>query len=233
MLMRLNLDRILHTVHCYFPAACQKNFDYLRKACLYHENIQIEEHPVAQAGPMLDTETYTVSAEFLDHGVPTLGYRIQEKPRRKFFPEKLRAFGVRGPLVKKLEEEQRLVLGGKTVTLDEVSCLQEGISFAYILDTRICQSAKVLAQNASMVLAESTYLEQHRELAEKYAHMTAAQAARLAEENGAKKLILTHFSARYRDEGLFEEEARRIFPASHAAKDLSRFSFPSKAIKKS
>ncbi|MEM8629436.1 MAG: ribonuclease Z [Chlamydiota bacterium] len=227
MLMRLNLDRVEHPVRCYFPASGAQNFTYLRKACLYHENISVEEHPIEQAGVFLETDTYTVRAEPLEHGVPTLGYRIEEKPRRKFDPRKLHAFGVRGPLVKALQEQGRLQIGDKTVTLEEVSWVQEGDVFAYVLDTLSCENAVRLAEGASMILAESTYLHGQEELAKKYLHMTAQQAALIAQRASAKKLILTHFSARYRDVTLFEEEARQVFPESYAARDLSRFAFPS------
>ena len=77
-----------------------------------------------------------------------------------------------------------------------------------------------------MLLCESTYLEEHRALAEEYRHMTAKQAAQLARDAGVETLILTHFSARYRDLSALEKEARAIFPNAFVAEDLKRFSLP-------
>jgi ribonuclease Z len=56
--------------------------------------------------------------------------------------------------------------------------------------------------------------------------MTAKQAAEIAKKASAKKLILTHFSARYQNVEDFEKEARLIFPNTFAADDLKVFSFP-------
>ena len=77
-----------------------------------------------------------------------------------------------------------------------------------------------------MLLCESTYLDEAKDLAHAYQHMTAKQAAEIAKEAGVQILILTHFSARYRDSSLFEKEARTIFPNAFAAEDCKRFDFP-------
>ena len=77
-----------------------------------------------------------------------------------------------------------------------------------------------------MLLCESTYLDEERDLAHEYHHMTAKQAAEIARDSGVQTLILTHFSARYRDPSALEQEARQIFPNSFAADDLKRFPFP-------
>ena len=225
MLMRLNLDKVPHTVHCYFPASGQKHFTYLRKACIYHEHITIKEHPISQEGVFLQDEDFTMSAYNLDHGVPTLGYRIEETSKIKFHKDKLDMFQVKGPLVKKLEQEKALPIQGKKIHLHDVSWRQPGKVFAYILDTKYCDNTLKLAENADLVLAESTYTSERQELAKRYLHMTAKDAALMAKKAAAKKLVLTHFSARYRDTKLFEKEARQYFPNTYAANDLDRYSF--------
>ncbi len=98
--------------------------------------------------------------------------------------------------------------------------------FTIVLDTVPCRNAVELARNANLFLCESTYLEEHRELAALHKHMTAKQAAAIAKEANAEKLILTHFSARYQTLKKFESEARSIFPESYAADDLVTFPFP-------
>ena len=93
------------------------------------------------------------------------------------------------------------------------------------IDTLPCQEAIDLARGAKLYLCESTYLESHRELAEKHHHLTAKQAAEIAKAAGAERLILTHFSARYQDPEDFAKEARSIFPNTQAAEDLKVFAF--------
>lgn len=226
MLMRLNLDKVTHPIHCYYPASGKKNFAALRHGCLYHETINVIEHPVQEEGLVEDDGNFKIECAYLDHGVQNLGWRITEPDRIKFDREKLKEKGVHGPNVKKLEEEGKIVVDGKTIQLEDVSWVKKGESFAYVMDTRFTPKAIELAKGAKVLICESTYLEEHKELAGKYMHMTAKEAAHIAKEAGVEILILTHFSARYPDESLFEQEARTIFPNSYAATDLKRFNFP-------
>jgi ribonuclease Z len=226
ILMRLNLDKVLHPIHCYYPASGKKYFDRLRHCAIYHEMLQVVEHPVSQAGLVEDDGRFRIEATFLEHGVENIGWRITESDTRKFELEKLQQYGVRGPLVKELEKHGSIIIDGKKIFLDDVSKVRHGDVFSIVLDTVPCQNAIDIARNANLFLCESTYLEEHRELAALHKHMTAKQAAAIAKEAQAEKLILTHFSARYQSLKKFESEARAIFPETYAADDLLTFPFP-------
>lgn len=226
MLMRLNLDKVAHPIHCYYPASGKKYFDRLRYGTIYHETIHVVEHPVSKAGLVEDDGSFRIEAAFLDHGVDTIAWRITEPDRRKFEREKLKAFGIEGPLVKELERQGVLEISGKQVKLDDVSYIRKGDSIAVVSDTRPCLSAIESARGVKILLCESTYLEEHRDLAEKHFHLTAKQAASIANEAEVEKLILTHFSARYLNVREFENEAREIFPNTDAAEDMKVFPFP-------
>jgi len=226
MLMRLNLDNVTHPIHCYYPASGKKYFDRLRYGTIYHERIHVIEHPVEEEGVVHVDDTFTIEAKFLDHGLDNIGWRITEKDQTKFIKEKLQEFGVRGPLVRKLEEEKSITIDGKKINLDQVSYIRKGESIAVVIDTRPCENAVDLAKDSTMFLTESTYLDSEKHLAEKYKHMTATEAATIARKANVKKLILTHFSARYKDLKPFEDEARSIFENTVVADDLKRFSFP-------
>ena len=226
MLMRLNLDKVQHPIHCYYPASGKKYFDRLRHGCIYRENITVVEHPVKEAGLVEDDGKFRIEADFLDHGTENIGWRITEPDTIKFRKEDLKKFGIDGPSVRKLERDGKIEIEGREVRLDEVSFVRKGDSFAYIVDTRPCPQAIALARGAKVLICESTYLDEERDLAHEYMHMTAKQAALIAKEAEVGQLILTHFSARYRDVEEFAKEARAIFPNSFAAEDLKRFSFP-------
>ena len=226
MLMRLNLDKVTHPIHCYYPASGKKFFDRLRYCCIYRENIHVVEHPVRQAGLVEDDGKFRIEAAFLDHGVENIGWRITEPDTIKFHKDELKKLGIDGPNVRRLQHEGSLEIGGRKVALEEVSHLRKGDTFAYIVDTRPCPDAYTLAKGAKMLLCESTYLDEEKDLAHEYQHMTAKQAAEIARDAGVQTLVLTHFSARYRDPIVLEEEARQIFPNSFAADDLKRFAFP-------
>lgn len=226
MLMRLNLDKVTHPIHCYYPASGQKYFDRLRYGCIYKENITVVEHPVKRAGLVEDDGKFRIEADFLDHGVENIGYRVTEPDTVKFNKEALKKLGLDGPIVRKLEKEGKVCIADRWVLLEEVSHVRPGDAFVYVVDTRPCPEALELARGAKVLLCESTYLDEEKALAKEYKHMTAKQAAEIALKAGVHTLILTHFSARYRDPELFGNEARTIFPNTLVAEDLRRFPFP-------
>ncbi|MCB1113937.1 MAG: ribonuclease Z [Chlamydiia bacterium] len=225
-LMRLNLDKVTTPIHCYYPASGKRFFDRLRFGTIYHDRLNIIEHPVYEDGLVHDDGNFKIEAAFLDHGVDNVGWRVTEKSTRKFDPKLLIEAGVKGPMVSELQNKGVLEVEGKEVTLDEVSSIRPGDVLAVVIDTRVCPQAVELAKGARLLLSESTYLETEKELARKHHHMTALEAAEIAKKAGVKELVLTHFSARYLHVKDFEKEARQVFPNAHAASDLKVFPFP-------
>lgn len=225
MLMRLNLDKVPHPIHCYYPASGRLYFERLRFGTIYHQTIQVIEHPIYEDGIVHDDGNFRIEAKFLEHGVDNLGWRITEPDKRKFDKGKLVKCGVHGPLVRELEAKGVLNIDGKMVSIDDVSRVIAGDVIAVAIDTLPCQSILDLAKGAKLFLCESTYLEAHRHLAEKHFHLTAAQAAELARKAGAEILVLTHFSARYQDLEEFGKEARAVFPNTLVAEDFKIFPF--------
>lgn len=225
MLMRLNLDKVTHPIHCYYPASGKTYFDRLRYGSMYHETINVIEHPVSKEGIVDQDEKFRIEARFLEHGVDNIGWRVTESDTRKFDNQKLEKAGVRGPLVRTLQQAGEIKVDGRLVTLDDVSQVRKGDTFAIVIDTVYCQAAIDVARGAKLFLCESTYLEEHRDLAENHRHLTARQAAQIAKAAGAEQLILTHFSARYQDLEEFAKEAKAIFPNTLVAEDLKNFPF--------
>ena len=145
---------------------------------------------------------------------------------RKFDKDKLQKAGIRGPMVRELQEKGQLLVDGKLIRLDEVSWIRQGDSIAFVTDTRYCDNAVYIARNARLFLCESTYLDENKDLAYDHYHLTAKQAATIAKEAQAKEFGVTHFSARYLNPQAFEAEARPIFPNTHIAEDFKNFLFP-------
>jgi ribonuclease Z len=226
VLQRMALDRVERPVDLYFPAAAQQFIDRLRHASDHRLPYEVREHPVQAHGVVAEGPRFQLVARALYHRIPTYGWRLQEPDGRRMLPDKLDAFGIFGPDVGRLLREGRLSMSGRWVNVNEVSEPRRGQAFAFIMDTRPCDAAVELAREADLVVCESTYLSGEEDLAESYGHLTAAQAARIAAEAGARQLVLTHFSQRHNDETAFAEEARRVFPAVHAARDLDRIPVP-------
>lgn len=225
MLMRLNLDKITRPIHCYYPGRYKKFFDRLRYGTVYHDTLNVVEHPVYESGLVHEENGFRIEATFLDHGIDCIGWRIQEEDQIKFDKEALQRHHLRGPLVKELETNKKVQIGDQTITLEEVSWVRKGDIFAYALDSQKCPQIIDLAKDAKLFVCESTYMDQDKHLAESHRHMTAKQAAQIAKDAQAKQLVLTHFSARYQRTQDLLEEARTIFPNTEVAEDFKIIPF--------
>jgi ribonuclease Z len=107
-----------------------------------------------------------------------------------------------------------------------VSVPRPGQIVAFIMDTGLCDGAFALAEGADLVVCEATFVTAEADLARRYRHLTAAQAGRIAAESGARRLVISHFSQRYRDESVLLDEARAEFDDVVAAHDLLRVPVP-------
>jgi len=226
VLQRMALDQVEHPVDLYFPAGAAPYVDRLRHASAHHTVLQVREHPVHASGQVVDGPPFAVHARALDHRIETYGWRLEESAGRTMLPGRLSEFGVSGQDVGGLLRSGAIDVDGRRVTLDQVSAPRRGQRFAFVMDTRPCRAAIELAHEADLVVCESTYLDHDAELADRYAHLTAAQAARIAAEAGARRLVLTHFSQRYPDVEAFAGEARPVFAEVVAARDLMRIPIP-------
>ena len=219
LVQRISLDSVTHPVHIHYPASGQVYFDRLRRASIFHDKSDIRPAPIKAEGVLFEEEKFTVSTRKLKHGVPSWGFRLKEHDGRRMLPKKLAELGLRGPMVGDLLREGTVVHDGRTISVNEVSEARPGQVFAFVMDTRICDNAFALAEGADLLVCESTYLSSEENEAIARGHMTAAQAARIAKESGARKLVLTHFSQRYPDSRAFVDEAREIFDNVVAVSD--------------
>jgi ribonuclease Z len=223
---RISLDGAPHLVHAYYPASGQVYFDRLRHATIFHDVGRWQEHPIAADGALDATPTWTLTARALDHGVDTYGYRLQEADQRTLLPDRLAAAGIAGPMVAQLRAAGHLEVGGRVVTLDEVSAPRPGQAVAFVMDTRMCAAALELARGVDLLICESTFLSADADKAHAYGHLTATDAATIARDAGVGRLVLTHFSQRYPDDAPFLAEAAAIFPDVVAARDGATIPMP-------
>jgi ribonuclease Z len=219
MVQRISLDRVPHTVDVYYPASGQVYYDRLRRASIFHDVSHIAPHPIREAGVIAENKAFTLRTLPLDHGVDAWGYRLDEPDSRTMLPDKLAEAGVRGPAVGALLREGSIELDGRKVLLEDVSVARPGQSVAFVMDTRLCDNAYALAKDVDLLICESTYLHQDVDKAHSNGHMTAREAATLARDAGARKLVLTHFSQRYTSTKPFLAEARVLHDDVVAARD--------------
>jgi ribonuclease Z len=226
MSQRISLDRVPHPVHVYFPQSGRVYYDRLRRASIYHDVAEVVPHGITEPGVIHEDARVRLHARRLDHGVETFGYRWEEKDKVAMQPEKLAEAGIRGPAIGELQRKGRLTIGDHTFRVEDFSVPRLGQKVAFVMDTRFCEEAIALAEGVDMLVCESTYLSSEAREAHDHGHMTAAQAATIAKEAGARQLVLTHFSQRYTSTQPFVDEAAAIFPHVVAARDTKRYPIP-------
>lgn len=153
----------------------------------------------------------------LDHGVPCYGWRLEMPRQGAFQPQRAKALGV------PVRDWKRLQAGE---TVDGVTPEQvmgpprQGIRLLYATDTRPTPDIIRYGRGADLMILEGMYGDEtKRAQAEKNRHMLFAEAATLAQEAGAKRLLLTHFSNCIDDPQAYLPLAQAIFPATEAAMD--------------
>ena len=179
----------------------------------------------AQSGaPIYEDEELLVRCAPLTHRVPAYGYRVETKPRPgRFDVERARALGIPpGPIYAQLKAGRSVTLEDGRIIRGDSLCgpEQPGHSVVYCTDTVFCEAAVELARGADLLIHEATFAEEEAPRAVETGHSTAREAAEVARMAGARRLVLTHISARYsRDARELEREARAVFPETVVAKD--------------
>ncbi|EXX89814.1 ribonuclease Z [Paenibacillus darwinianus] len=187
---------------------------------------------IEREGTVYEDGHVRISAAELVHRTVCYGYRIEEKASfGKLDVSKLEAYGVpSGPLAGRLKSGEDVTLpDGRIIrSADVVGPPSAGRVITILSDTSPCDNAVMLAKHADVLVHEATFEAGLESKALEYGHCTTVQAAETARKAGAKRLLLTHFSTRYRDERLqlLAEEAKAVFPAAFAAYDLLEVHIP-------
>jgi ribonuclease Z len=226
VLARLSQHQLNRPVHVHFPASGAEYVERLLHSSVMDLHLDLRLDPVVTPGVIVDRPGFRLSCAQLEHSTESIGWRIEDPPRRHLIAEELRRRGISGPAVAALRDDGALATPDGRVTLEEVSAEGPGHSASFVMDTRWCEGALELARDADLLVCESTFLDQDEARAAEYGHMTARQAGRLAASGGARRLVLTHFSARYPDAGQFLLQAREEFDHVTLAEDLMRVPLP-------
>lgn len=156
----------------------------------------------------------------LNHRIPCSGYLFEEKPKkRRIIKSKLPAdFSVRNIVRLKngediYDEEGALLFKNEDYTYPP----KKSYKYAFCSDTKYDESIVPHIKGVDMLYHESTFLEEHVDRAANTYHSTAKEAATIAKKAGAGRLLLGHFSIRYKELEPLEEEAKTVFENAQLA----------------
>lgn len=165
----------------------------------------------------------------LRHSIPTCGYLFREKERlHNFRPEVIEKFQI--PVYKRKGIKQGddfITQEGEIIPNDQLTVPgPPPRSYAFCSDTGYDRGIIPFIRQVDILYHEATFTNEDIQRAVETGHSTARQAALIAREAEVKKLIIGHFSARYKDLGVLLEEAREVFPDTELAEDGKQFSVP-------
>ncbi len=156
-----------------------------------------------------------------EHHVPCLAYRLEVPRGRAFLPDRARRLAIPVEHWRALQREEIVTWDGHTATPDEVlGPRRTGLAMALVTDTRPTPDLERLARNVDLLICEGTYgSSDDQPKAVERKHMTFAEAACLARNAGARKLLLTHFSPAVVDPLQYAQNATIVFPETVVGRD--------------
>lgn len=176
----------------------------------------------------LHTDGLVVTAFPLLHRIPTWGYRFDyEAPLYNINPEAMREYRLTIDEIKSAKNGTAPIRNAQPVPLEKVVLPKEKkASYAYCSDTVATPTVLPYISGADMLYHEATYRSDLSEKAVETRHSTAEDAARIAVEAGVDRLIIGHYSSRYRFLDGHLREARAIFPESYLAVEGEEWMIP-------
>jgi len=180
----------------------------------------------AEHALLFENRTLEVWSIPLRHRVPTAGFLFREKePPLNVDKSKIAEYGLSVAQIAAAKRGEAVVLeSGGTIPNRELTYRPYAPrSYAYLSDTNYSAKAAALCRGADLMYHEATYAAAERKIARERGHSTAAEAAKAAQTAGAARLVIGHYSSRYKDESILVAEARELFPETYPATEGTTF----------
>ena len=178
---------------------------------------------IIKEGKIFENEKFSIYACKANHSVTAFSYLFEEKDKPgRFNVEKAKELGIpEGELWNKLQNGSEITINEKIIKPEQVlGEKRPGKKIGISGDTMPTKELEKFFEECDYLVFDSTFLDEERERAQDTCHSTAKQAATLGKNAKVKNLILTHFSARYKDEVGHLKEAEEIHNSVTTARDL-------------
>ena len=187
--------------------------------------------PLISAAPQLifESRSVEVSAFGLNHRIEAFGFLFKEKePARNIHKWKIEVDNLTLAEIGTLKRGEDVVRSdGQLLKVEDYTYIPyKGRSLAYCSDTAPFPELASYIRGVDLLYHEATFAEDLHEMARWTFHSTGTQAASVAREAEVGKLVIGHFSSRYRDLNVILKEAQAIFPETELAKEGMKFDIP-------
>lgn len=222
LLQTINSQEKNKPVEIYGPIGTKKFMSLLLKMFVIdRNNLKIIIKELTRKNQTINFDLFQVICQKLDHVTPCYAYSFVENPKRKINIQYLKKFDLKThPLIGDLQKGKDILYKGKKISHKKATYIKKGKKITFILDTKFTKDAVKISKDSDILVCESTFLSDLNKKAFQYKHLTAKQAAIIAKNSNSKKLILTHFSQRYKDLNKIQKEAKNIFENTICAYDF-------------
>ena len=233
LMSTLSMSGRTEPLHVYAPEAFRSILDFFRGQFLERECYPIVYHPLSSGHPetVMEDGGIKVTAFPLRHRVPTYGYLFREQePGLNVRKEAVQELSLSVREILSLKDGQDVIRPDGTV-LHACSLTYRPYiprSFAYCSDTAVFESLPDMVRDVDLLYHEATFGDDCAEKAAEMFHSTARQAGETALKAGAGRLVIGHFSSRYKDPSVLLAQAREVFPETELGWEGKEFEVPLK-----
>ena len=178
---------------------------------------------IVSEGKIYENNKFLIHAAKANHSITAFSYLFEEKDKPgRFNVQKANELGIpEGELWNKLQNGEEVSNNGKLIRPEQVlGTKRPGKKIGISGDTMPTKELELFFNECDYLVFDSTFLDEEKQKAQDTCHSTAKQAAELGKNANVKNLILTHFSARYKDEIGHQNEAGKIHNSVITARDL-------------
>jgi ribonuclease Z len=174
------------------------------------------------SGRFFENDDFYLTADKVKHSIDCLAYSFIEKDKLKININYTKRFGLtQHPLLGELQRGKDIIYNGKKIKVKDATTIKKGKKICFILDTYYNKELINIAKNSDLLISESTWLEKDKLIDKE--HLSAKDSGILAKKSKVKKLILTHFSQRYKKLDEVLNECKKEFKNVELANDLISF----------
>ncbi len=211
------------TLHVYAPPGMQQIIDLQYELSQLKPSFDILYHDLTKGEEVLyEDDRLTIETIGMAHRIPTFGFLMREKAQpRNIRKSAIRKFNIPQECMQAIKSGEDFVantgrvIPNKDITLDPPLPR----SYAFCSDTLYIESFLDQIKGVDLLYHEATFMHDKAAIAREKTHATTIEAATIAKKAGARKLLLGHYSARYKELGDFKKEATTVFPDTLLAEE--------------
>ena len=218
LIQSLGASNYTKKLEIYGPKGSKNFFKNMMSGLVFKSRINYELYEIDE-GKFFENRDFYLECNEVKHSIDCLSYSLIEKDKLKINIDYTKKFGlIQHPLLGELQKGKDIIYNGKKIKVKDATIVKKGKKICFILDTYYDKKLIKIAKDSDLLISESTWLEKDKLIDKE--HLSAKDAGLLAKRAKVKKLILTHFSQRYKNLDEVLKECKKEFKQVEAAKDL-------------